>query len=234
VKNIHPASAGYSKIVVLTGAGISAESGLKTFRDADGLWENEPVRIVATPEGFESEPERVITFYNKLRNSLKNVEPNAAHHALVKLEEKYGDNFLLITQNVDDLHQRAGSKRVIAMHGELLKVRCLGPDGHVMHCTEEQPEKCPKCGAKMRPHIVWFGEIPFEMKRIQKALSQCDLFAYIGTSGVVYPAAGFRQMAKFSGAHVVCLNLEEVDGGYTDEFIRGKAGEVVPKWVEGL
>ncbi|MDR2554682.1 MAG: NAD-dependent deacylase [Fibromonadaceae bacterium] len=222
------------KIVVLTGAGISAESGLRTFRDADGLWENEPVRIVATPEGFESDPERVITFYNKLRNSLKNVEPNAAHHALVKLEEKYGDDFLLITQNVDDLHQRAGSKRVIAMHGELLKVRCLGHGEHVMYCTENQPEKCPECGAKMRPHIVWFGEIPFEMKRIQKALTQCDLFAYIGTSGVVYPAAGFRQMAKSSGAYVVCLNLEEVDGGYTDEFIQGKAGEIVPKWVEKL
>jgi len=222
------------KIVVLTGAGISAESGLRTFRDADGLWENEPVRIVATPEGFESDPERVIAFYNKLRNSLKNVEPNAAHHALVKLEEKFGDDFLLITQNVDDLHQRAGSKRVIAMHGELLKVRCLGREEHVMHCAENQPEKCPECGAKMRPHIVWFGEIPFEMKRIQKALTQCDLFAYIGTSGVVYPAAGFRQMAKLSGAHVVCLNLEEVDGGYTDEFIQGKAGEIVPKWVEKL
>jgi NAD-dependent deacetylase len=222
------------KIVVLTGAGISAESGIKTFRDADGLWENEPVQVVATPEGFESDPERVIRFYDERRNSLKNVEPNAAHHALVKLEEKFGDNFLLITQNVDDLHQRAGSKRIIAMHGELLKVRCLSPDGHVIYCTENQPEKCPECGDKMRPHIVWFGEIPFEMKRIQEALTQCDLFAYIGTSGVVYPAAGFRQMAKFSGAHVVCLNLEEVGGGYTDEFIQGKAGEIVPKWVERL
>jgi len=222
------------KIVVLTGAGISAESGLKTFRDADGLWENEPVQIVATPEGFESDPARVIRFYDERRNCLKNVEPNAAHHALVKLEEKYGDNFLLITQNVDDLHQRAGSKRVIAMHGELLKVRCLGPDEHVMHCEENQPEKCPKCGAKMRPHIVWFGEIPFEMQLIQKALSECDLFAYIGTSGVVYPAAGFKQIAKFSGAYVVCLNLEEVGGGYTDEFIQGKAGEIVPKWVEKI
>jgi NAD-dependent deacetylase len=222
------------KIVVLTGAGISAESGLKTFRDADGLWENEPVQVVATPEGFESDPERVIRFYNERRSSLKNVEPNPAHHALVKLEEKLGDNFLLITQNVDDLHQRAGSKRIITMHGELLKVRCLGFNEHIIHCTENQPEKCPECGAKMRPHIVWFGEIPFEMKRIQKALTECDLFAYIGTSGVVYPAAGFRQMAKFSNAYVVCLNLEEVGGGYTDEFIQGRAGEIVPKWVEGL
>ena len=222
------------KIVILTGAGISAESGLKTFRDADGLWENEPVRIVATPEGFESEPKRVIEFYNKLRKGLKNVEPNAAHQALAMLEEKFGDNFLLITQNVDDLHQRAGSKRVIPMHGELLKVRCLGPKEHIMSCSEDQPEKCPECGSKMRPHIVWFGEIPFEMDRIQKALMGCDLFAYIGTSGVVYPAAGFKQMAKLSGAHVVCLNLESTSSSYTDEFIQGKATEVVPKWVKAI
>ncbi|MDR2580258.1 MAG: NAD-dependent deacylase [Fibromonadaceae bacterium] len=220
------------KIVILTGAGISAESGIPTFRDSGGLWENEPVQLVATPEGFESDPERVINFYNKRREALKNAEPNAAHHALVQLEEKFGDDFLLITQNVDDLHQRAGNKRVIAMHGELLKVRCLGSQEHVFHCTEDQPEKCPECGAKMRPHIVWFGEIPFEMDRIQKALAKCDLFAYIGTSGAVYPAAGFRQLAKLSGAHVVCLNLEEISGGYTDEFIKGKASEVVPKWVE--
>jgi len=222
------------KIVILTGAGISAESGLKTFRDADGLWENEPVRIVATPEGFESEPKRVIEFYNKLRKGLKNVEPNAAHQALAMLEEKFGDNFLLITQNVDDLHQRAGSKRVIPMHGELLKVRCLGPKEHIMSCSEDQPEKCPECGSKMRPHIVWFGEIPFEMDRIQKALMGCDLFAYIGTSGVVYPAAGFKQIAKMSGARVVCLNLESTGDRYTDEFIQGKATEVVPKWVKAI
>jgi len=222
------------KIVILTGAGISAESGLKTFRDADGLWENEPVRIVATPEGFESEPKRVIEFYDKLRKGLKNVEPNAAHHALATLEEKIGDDFLLITQNVDDLHQRAGNKRVIAMHGELLKVRCLGPKEHIMICSEDQPEKCPECGAKMRPHIVWFGEIPIEMDKIQKALMKCNLFAYIGTSGVVYPAAGFKQMAKLSGARVVCLNLESTGSSYTDEFIQGKATEVVPKWVKTI
>jgi NAD-dependent deacetylase len=224
-----------SKIVILTGAGISAESGLKTFRDADGLWENEPVQIVATPEGFENDPKRVIKFYDERRNALKSVKPNAAHFALAKLEEKLGDDFLLITQNVDDLHQRAGSKRLIAMHGELLKIRCLGPKEHIASCSENQPEKCPECGAKMRPHIVWFGEIPFEMERIQNALAECKLFAYIGTSGVVYPAAGFRQMAKAYGASVVCLNLEQVGGGgYTDEFIQGKASEVVPKWVEGM
>ena len=222
------------KVVILTGAGISAESGLKTFRDADGLWENEPVRIVATPEGFESDPKRVINFYNKLRKGLKKVEPNAAHQALANMEEKLGDNFLLITQNVDDLHQRAGNKRVIPMHGELLKIRCLGPREHIASCSEDQPEKCPECGAKMRPHIVWFGEIPFEMDRIQKALMGCDLFAYIGTSGVVYPAAGFKQMAKMAGARVVCLNLESTGSSYTDEFIQGKATEVVPKWVKTI
>ncbi len=221
-----------TKIVVLTGAGISAESGIPTFRSSDGLWENEPVEAVATPEGFEKDPKRVIDFYDKRRQAAQECEPNAAHYALAKLEEKFGDNFLLITQNVDDLHQRAGSKRIIPMHGELLKVRCLGSQEHIISCIGNQPEKCPECGAKMRPHIVWFGEIPFEMERIQKALTHCDLFAYIGTSGVVYPAAGFRQIAKLSGARVVCLNLEEVGGGYTDEFIRGKASETVPKWVE--
>jgi len=222
------------KVVILTGAGISAESGIKTFRDADGLWENEPVQIVATPEGFESDPKRVIKFYDERRNSLKTVKPNAAHQALARLEDKLGDDFLLITQNVDDLHQRAGSKRIIPMHGELLKVRCLGPKEHIIGCTENQPEKCPECGAKMRPHIVWFGEIPFEMDRIQKALMRCDLFAYIGTSGVVYPAAGFKQMAKMAGARVVGLNLENTGNSYTDEFIQGKATEVVPRWVDGL
>ncbi|MDR0516307.1 MAG: NAD-dependent deacylase [Fibromonadaceae bacterium] len=223
-----------SKIVVLTGAGISAESGIKTFRDANGLWENEPVEQVATPEGFERDPKRVIKFYNERRNALKGVEPNAAHFAIAELEEKFGDSFLLITQNVDDLHQRAGSKRLITMHGELLKVRCLGMQEHIIECHGDQPDKCPECGAKMRPHIVWFGEVPFEMERIQEALANCDLFAYIGTSGVVYPAAGFRQMAKISGAKVVCLNLEMVNGGYTDEFIQGKASEIVPKWVAGV
>ena len=222
------------KIVVLTGAGISAESGIKTFRDADGLWENEPVQLVATPEGFESNPKRVIKFYDERRNSLKSAEPNAAHYAIAELEDKLGDDFLLITQNVDDLHQRAGSKRIISMHGELLKVRCLGQQEHIMRCTESQPEKCPECGAKMRPHIVWFGEIPFEMDRIQKALAKCNLFAYIGTSGVVYPAAGFKQIAKQFGARVACLNLESVDGGYTDEFIQGKATDIVPKWVKTI
>ena len=222
------------KIVVLTGAGISAESGIPTFRDSGGLWENEPVEIVATPEGFAKHPERVADFYNKRRQDALRCEPNAAHYALVKLEAKFGDNFLLITQNVDDLHQRAGSKRIIPMHGELLKVRCLGTAEHVLECRENQPEKCPICGAKMRPHIVWFGEVPFEMDRIYSELMNCDLFAYIGTSGAVYPAAGFRQVAKQAGAHVACLNLEEVSGGYTDEFIKGKASEIVPEWVKKI
>jgi NAD-dependent deacetylase len=224
----------HKKIVILTGAGISAESGIPTFRDSGGLWENEPVEIVATPEGFERYPGRVIDFYDKRREFAQKCEPNAAHNAIAKLEEKYGDNFLLVTQNIDDLHQRAGSKRIIPMHGELLKVRCLGKDEHITECRENQPEKCPACGAKMRPHIVWFGEVPLEMERIYKEIMSCDLFAYIGTSGAVYPAAGFRQIAKIAGAHVVCLNLEEVGGGYTDEFIKGKAGEVVPAWVEKL
>jgi NAD-dependent deacetylase len=222
------------KIIVLTGAGISAESGIPTFRDAGGLWENEPVEIVATPEGFAKYPERVIDFYNKRRQATLKCQPNAAHHALVELEEKFGGNFMLITQNVDDLHQRAGSKNIIPMHGELLKIRCLGAEKHIIDCKENQPDTCPICKAKMRPHIVWFGEVPLEMERIYKELLGCDLFAYIGTSGAVYPAAEFRKIAKQAGAHVACLNLEEVGGGYTDEFIKGKAGEIVPKWVQRL
>jgi NAD-dependent deacetylase len=153
---------------------------------------------------------------------------------LAQLEEKYGDDLLLITQNIDDLHQRAGSKNVLPMHGELLKVRCLGAEEHIFDCTENQPDICQKCAAKMRPHIVWFGEIPFFMDKIQKALSSCSIFAYIGTSSKVYPAAGFKQIAKQNGAKVFCLNLETEIDRYTDEYHKGKASEIVPRWIETL
>lgn len=223
-----------SKMVVLTGAGISAESGIPTFRDSGGLWEREPIDVVATPEGFMREPKRVIEFYDGLRQKVKACEPNPAHKALVDLEKKFGDDFLLITQNVDDLHQRAGSKRIIPMHGELFKVRCQGSQTHVIHCYESQPPKCPVCSAKMRPHIVWFGEVPHRMNEIQAALLSCTTFAYIGTSSQVYPAAGFKQIASQCGAKVVCLNLDAEPDPWTDETHKGYAGEMVPKWVNSF
>lgn len=225
------------KIVVLTGAGISAESGLRTFRGNDGLWENEPIDIVATPEGYSAERMRVKNFYNKLRIGLKDFQPNQAHFALAKLEEHFGDSFLLITQNVDDLHEKAGSKRLLHMHGELLKLRCESNPEHIFefHGNETESTRCPICNHTTRPHIVWFGEVPLYMQEIEKALNECSHFAYIGTSSVVYPAAGFKAIAHSKNATVTCLNLEipSFDPN-TDKFIQGKASETVPNWVENM
>ena len=225
------------KLVVLTGAGISAESGLRTFRGNDGLWENEPIEAVATPEGYFRDKKRVKNFYNKLRVSLPKFQPNAAHIALAKLEERLGDDFLLITQNVDDLHERAGSKRVLHMHGYLNELRCEKNEEHIFPFTGEETmqTKCPICGAMSRPHIVWFGEIPLFMDTIEHALQTTAEFVYIGTSSVVYPAAGFKQIAKHFGAHVTCLNLEvNPNDPNTDENIQGKATEIVPRWCENF
>lgn len=183
-------------IVILTGAGISAESGLKTFRDQNGLWENYPVEDVASIEGFYRNPELVQRFYNERRAQLQQsgVKPNAAHQALAELEKDWPGNFLLVTQNVDDLHERGGSKNVLHMHGELLKVRCQMTE-KVFSWSEAitQETRCSCCSktGTLRPHIVWFGETPFEMERIYEALRDCDIFMAIGTSGQVYPAAGF-------------------------------------------
>jgi len=225
-----------TRLVVLTGAGISAESGIRTFRDADGLWEEHRIEDVATPEGFARDPELVQRFYNQRRMQLSTVQPNAAHIALARLEQALEDRFLLVTQNVDDLHERAGSARIIHMHGELLKLRCLGPDAHVLSITAEQASsaRCPHCGSQLRPHIVWFGEIPLEMERILEALENCTHFAYIGTSSLVYPAAGFKRIAASAGAHVVCLNLETSPDPWTHELRQGKASQVVPRWVDEL
>lgn len=223
------------KLVVLTGAGISAESGLRTFRGNDGLWENEPIEAVATPEGYLRDKKRVKEFYNKLRTSLPDFKPNAAHVALAKLEESLGDDFLLITQNVDDLHERAGSKRVLHMHGFLKQLRCERDESHVFPFdgNETMETRCPFCNAMSRPQIVWFGEVPLYMEKIESALENTENFAYIGTSSVVYPAAGFKRLAKHYGAHVTCLNLEiNPNDPYTDESIEGKATEVVPKWCK--
>lgn len=204
----------YQSIVVLTGAGVSAESGIKTFRDNNGLWENHRVEDVCTPEAFARNPALVQQFYNARRNQLvSEAHPNLAHLALAEFERNFSGEFTLVTQNVDDLHERAGagSNNLIHMHGELLKARCA-KTGVVMpwvdDITTETP--CPCCGipGRVRPHIVWFGEIPLEMEKIEMALAQCDLFVAIGTSGQVYPAAGFVQMATAYGAHTVELNLE--------------------------
>lgn len=223
------------KLVVLTGAGISAESGLRTFRGHDGLWENEPIEAVATPEGYYRDKKRVREFYNGLRKGLPQYEPNAAHIALAKLGDQLGDDFLLVTQNVDDLHERAGSKRVLHMHGELNQLRCEKHENHVFPFTGEEDEttRCPLCGAPTRPHIVWFGEIPLYMNAIENALNHCENFAYIGTSSVVYPAAGFKRIAHSHGGHVTCLNLEvDRDDSFTDTFVEGKASDIVPMWCQ--
>ncbi|HHE3720009.1 TPA: Sir2 family NAD+-dependent deacetylase [Pasteurella multocida] len=225
------------RIVVLTGAGISAEPGIRTFRATDGLWENHPVDEVATPEGFARNPKLVQRFYNERRKQLfsDQIAPNAAHFALAELEKKLGDNLLIITQNVDNLHERAGSKNVIHMHGELLKVRCV-KSGKIYDWQGDigEHDKCLCCTPTqiLRPHIVWFGEMPLEMEKIQTALSECDYFISIGTSGNVYPAAGFVREALFYGAHTVELNLEpsQVRSSF-DECHYGKATELVPHYL---
>lgn len=228
------------RVVVLTGAGISAESGIKTFRAADGLWENHRVDDVATPEGFARDPQQVQAFYNMLRHQLQSpdVTPNAAHQALARLEAELGDNFLLVTQNIDNLHERAGSQRVIHMHGELLKVRCTRC-GHVLNWRGDvtKEDKCHHCQppATLRPHIVWFGEMPLGMDEIDHALAKADVFVAIGTSGHVYPAAGFVHAAGLQGAHTVELNLEpsKVESQFVEKHY-GPASQIVPTFVATL
>jgi NAD-dependent deacetylase len=225
-------------IVVLTGAGISAESGIKTFRAADGLWENHPVEEVATPEGFQRNPVLVYEFYNQRRRQLlsDSVQPNPAHLALARFQQAFTGEFLLITQNIDNLHERAGSRDVLHMHGEILKMRCV--QTHlVFDITDdlvfETECRCCRMPGNLRPHIVWFGEMPFHMPRIEQALQACDLFVAIGTSGNVYPASGFYQVAKRHAAHTVELNLE-VTGSLFDEHSYGAASVVVPAYFENL
>ena len=186
------------RVVVLTGAGISAESGVPTFRDADGLWEGHAVEDVATPEAFDRDPDTVQRFYDARRRALASVEPNPAHRALARLEGALGDDLLLVTQNVDDLHERAGSQRLVHMHGELLRALCASCGAQPMWDADliDAPP-CPACGVTaLRPDVVWFGEMPYEMGRIYQALERCDLFVSIGTSGAVYPAAGLAHTAR--------------------------------------
>jgi len=225
-------------IVILTGAGVSAESGLATFRGPDGLWEGHRVEDVCTPEAFRRDPALVHAFYDARREKLGTVEPNEAHRALARLDAAWSRDLLLVTQNVDDLHERAGSKRLLHMHGELTSGWCLaceerfawdGPMG--------EGASCPCCAAKgvVRPDIVWFGEMPYEMDRIEEALRRCDLFVSIGTSGAVYPAAGFVQTARYCGAKTLEMNLEPSLGSYLfAESRTGRAGELVPAFVDEL
>jgi NAD-dependent deacetylase len=228
-----------TKIVVLTGAGISAESGVPTFRDANGLWEGYEVDEVATPRAFYARPDIVHAFYDARRASLETVEPNPAHAALARLEhamlDSGQDDLLVVTQNIDDLHERAGSTRVLHMHGELRSALCAGCDTRSPWTgpLADEPD-CPSCGAaELRPDVVWFGEIPYEMDRIFAALDEADLFVSVGTSGAVYPAAGFVQYAAARGARTLELNLEPSLGSvYFDEVRTGPAGTLVPEWVD--
>ena len=232
-----PQASGLPSIVLLTGAGISAESGLRTFRGTDGLWENHRVEEVATPEAFAREPALVQRFYNERRRQLREVEPNPAHAALARLDQAWRGDLLLVTQNVDDLHDRAGSRRLVHMHGELRKARCL--DCRTVHPWEDDlgpSSRCPACGVpcRLRPHIVWFGEVPLDMDRIFAALERCDLFVAIGTSGWVHPAAGFVQAVP-SHARTLELNLESshVSGRFQERRI-GAAGDTVPALVREI
>jgi len=230
-------------IFVLTGAGISAESGLGTFRDTrgEGIWAKFDPMKLATPEAFARDPEAVLAFYDLRRRNLRDAKPNAAHFALARLENalaKRGETLTLVTQNIDNLHERAGSASVIHMHGELLKARCG-------RCEAVRPwlddltvsHVCPDCGraGTMRPHVVWFGEMPLGMDRIDRALREANLFVAIGTSGAVYPAAGFVAGARAYGLRTCEINLEAADNAdLFDEQRLGPASQTVPAWVEGL
>lgn len=225
-----------SKLVILTGAGVSAESGIKTFRDAGGLWEGYRVEEVATPEGFAANPKLVIDFYNARRAQLKEVTPNPGHEAIAQCSKRLQERFHLITQNVDDLHQRADTLNVLPMHGELKTLRCV-EHGHLLETSEQQTydQTCSICHSLMRPNIVWFGEMPFYMDEIHKLISNCTHFIYCGTSSLVYPAAGFKQWAKMAGAKVLCLNLEVPNfDPDTDLFLEGKAGTLLPSVLDSL
>ena len=225
-------------IVILTGAGVSAESGIDTFRDAGGLWEQHRVEDVATPEGFARDPDLVLRFYDMRRAAIQAKQPNAAHHALARLDAEWPGELLIVTQNVDDLHERAGAQRLIHMHGTHLNAWCT-------HCDARSPwtaplidgPACPACGVHghLRPDVVWFGEMPYQMDEIYHAINRADLFVSIGTSGAVYPAAGFVREARASGARTLELNMEPSQGSHWfDEARQGPATWLVPEWVEEM
>jgi len=222
-------------IVILTGAGISAESGIDTFRDAGGLWEQHKVEDVATPEGFARDPDLVLGFYDLRREALARVEPNDAHRALAKLEREFSGQLLTVTQNVDDLHERGGSKSVLHMHGELKSALCMACEMRSpWDASMSDRPPCPICQSpSLRPDVVWFGEMPYQMDRIYAALREADLFVSIGTSGAVYPAAGFVRDARELGAATLELNLERSEGSHWfGESRQGPAGTLVPEWAD--
>lgn len=225
-------------VVILTGAGVSAESGVDTFRDKGGIWSRYSLEEVATPEGFAANPTRVHEFYNGRRSQLGEVEPNAAHFALARLEREHEGGVLLVTQNIDDLHERAGSRNLVHMHGEIGKALCSRCGArHEWREALSTEIPCPSCGEAggLRPDVVWFGEMPYQMERTYEALSQCDLFISVGTSGSVYPAAQFVQEAGRAGAHTVQLNLEPSQNSFDfDESIHGPASRVVADYVERI
>lgn len=224
-------------IVVLTGAGVSAESGIATFRGPGGLWEGHRVEDVCTPQALRADPALVHRFYDLRRAALAGVRPNAAHHALAALDRAWTGELLIVTQNVDDLHERAGARRLLHMHGELCSALCAACGVRVPHRDALPPGSvCAACGAAaLRPDIVFFGEMPYAMDRIVAAIGACDLFVSIGTSGAVYPAAGFVEWAKDRGAATLELNLERSAGSDRfDESRLGPAGELVPAWVDAL
>ena len=221
-------------IVILTGAGISAESGIETFRADTGLWAQHRVDDVATPEGFARNPELVVSFYNGRRTQAASAQPNAAHAALARLEAQHDGDVLVVTQNVDDLHERGGSQSLIHMHGALNSALC-GSCDHRWPIAKEMHvgQTCPACAAPAaRPDIVWFGELPYQMDRIFAAIGRADLFVAIGTSGNVYPAAGFVAEAARAGAATLEINLEpSAVGSQFDEALLGQATKTVPDWV---
>ncbi|WP_347303055.1 NAD-dependent deacylase [Croceibacterium sp. TMG7-5b_MA50] len=224
-------------IVILTGAGISAESGLATFRAEDGLWEDHRVEDVATPEAFARDPALVQRFYDLRRAAVLAAEPNPAHAALARLDREWTGELLIVTQNIDDLHERAGAARVLHMHGEALSAWCTACNTrHRWTASLSGDPPCPACGSPaLRPDIVWFGEMPYEMDRIFAALADADLFVSIGTSGAVYPAAGFVQAARDAGAATLELNLDRSLGSRLfDETRLGPASVLVPDWVAGV
>ena len=227
-----------SSIVILTGAGISVESGIPSFRDKNGLWSKIDYRDYATPEGYARNPGKVLEFYNMRRRNLANVYPNEAHHALARLEGGFKGEFLLVTQNVDDLHESAGSRKLIHMHGEHGSALCEACGMRMrMRGDMTVNSQCTLCGTigRLRPDVVWFGEMPYQMDRIYRALREAELFIAIGTSGNVYPAAAFVEEARTAGARTVELNLEQSENTELfDETIRGPATETVPAFVDRL
>ena len=228
----------YKNIVILTGAGISAESGLATFRSADGLWNNHRVEDVATIEAYFRNPDYVHQFYNEMRPELFAAKPNAAHLAITKLQKEYPANTSVVTQNVDTLHEKAGNKNIYHIHGQINQIVCLNC-GHVFETWGDvsSEDKCEQCGVAgmLKPNIVFFGENLLYMDTVDRLLSSCDLFVSVGTSGVVYPAAGFVQIAKFAGADTIEFNLETTSNNYMfDRHVTGPAGTTLPQFVDEL